>query len=122
MNHLAGRGGAPRNRIIRRITYPLLLLIAFTLILPLKAATEFQSARPVWPAGRSTELNLLVEFHAAFAQADQGHAILRVTGATEYRIQVNGQFAGFGPARAGHGFPRPSKSRPRNDGPVCAVG
>ncbi|MEO6005075.1 MAG: alpha-L-rhamnosidase C-terminal domain-containing protein [Opitutus sp.] len=72
----------------------------------LPAAPKFESALPVWPEGRSTEMNMLVEFRATFAQPQHTPVLLRLTGATEYRIRVNGQFVGFGPARAGHGFYR----------------
>ncbi|MEO7598656.1 MAG: hypothetical protein ABIV50_06980 [Opitutus sp.] len=83
-----------------------LFLVACTMISNLQAAPKFQTARPVWPEGRSSEMNLFVEFRAQFAQARAGPALLRLTGATEYRIHVNGEYAGFGPARAGHGFYR----------------
>ncbi len=66
---------------------------------------HFDAARPVWPEGRETEMNLLVEFRASF-ERPAGTTILRLTGATLYRVFVNGEFAGHGPARAGHGFYR----------------
>jgi len=37
---------------------------------------------------------------------DPGEVILRLTGASLYRVLVNGTFAGHGPARAAHGFYR----------------
>ena len=66
----------------------------------------FQAARPVWPEGRDKERNLLVEFRAGFERPEAGPVILRLTGASLYRVFVNGAFAGHGPARAGHGFYR----------------
>ena len=66
----------------------------------------FITGRPVWPEGRDTERNLLVEFRAAFEKPTSGPVTLRLTGAALYRFFVNGQFAGHGPARAGHGFYR----------------
>lgn len=66
----------------------------------------FQAARPVWPEGRDKERNLLVEFRAAFDRPGPGPVVLRLTGASLYRVFVNGAFAGHGPARAGHGFYR----------------
>ena len=65
---------------------------------------NFQAAKPVWPAGREVERNLLVAFRATFDRPTKPAAILRVTGATLYRAYVNGRFVGHGPARAGHGF------------------
>ena len=67
---------------------------------------SFLAAKPVWPAGRETERNLFVEFRAAFDQPTASAVTLRVAGATLYRAYVNGQFAGHGPARAGHGLYR----------------
>jgi alpha-L-rhamnosidase len=63
----------------------------------------FTAAVPVWPAGRERELNLLVEFRAGFTLARGQKALLRVTGATVYRVWLDGHFAGYGPARAGQG-------------------
>jgi alpha-L-rhamnosidase len=70
------------------------------------AVPSFQAARPVWPEGKETERNLFVEFRAAFEQPEKGPVTLRLAGASLYRCFVNGQFAGHGPARAGHGFYR----------------
>ena len=69
-------------------------------------APAFLAARPVWPNGLEAERNLLVEFRAAFDKPQAAPVALRLTGASLYRIYVNGQFAGHGPARAGHGFYR----------------
>lgn len=63
---------------------------------------SFQSARPIWPAGRETEMNLLVGFRAGFDAPESGRIVLRVTGSSLYRAFVNGQFAGHGPARGPH--------------------
>jgi alpha-L-rhamnosidase len=80
------------------------------------------SARPVWPEGRAAERNLLVEFRTAFERPGAGPVVVRLTGATLYRLLVNGQFAGHGPARAGHGLYRvdewdiaPKLKRGRNE-------
>lgn len=84
-----------------------LILVPLMIVMPLlNAAPEFQSALPIWPEGRSEEMNVFAEFRAEFVQLDPGPAMLRVTGATQYRIHVNGEYAGYGPARAGHGFYR----------------
>ncbi len=87
----------------------LLLLAGFPLDETSRAAEvvpAFQAARPVWPAGKETKRNVLVEFRAAFDKPATGPVTLRLAGATLYRIFINGQFAGHGPARAGHGFYR----------------
>lgn len=61
----------------------------------------FQQARPVWPAGFSQELHLTCAFTAQFAGI---RALLRITGASLYRVYCNGRFVGYGPARAAHGY------------------
>ena len=59
----------------------------------------FLAARPVWPEGRAREKNLLVAFRDEFpAEALRGRPRLRVTGATCYRVFLNGRFLGRGPA------------------------
>lgn len=69
-------------------------------------APAFDCARPIWPEGRELEKNLTVGFRATFVAPQTGGAHLRVTGATLYRIWLNGQFVGHGPARGPHGFYR----------------
>lgn len=64
----------------------------------------FVSAKPVWPKGRETEKNLLVGFHASFKAPAGDRVLLRATGATIYRVFLNGQFLAHGPARGPHGF------------------
>ena len=71
----------------------------------LTASTPFFiSGKPVWPKGRETEKNLLVGFHAGFKAPLQEKVFLRATGATLYRVFLNGHFLGHGPARGPHGF------------------
>lgn len=68
--------------------------------------TVFQTARPVWPTGRATEMNLVVGFRATFhAQASQS-VRLAVACSSVYRAWINGQFLARGPARGPHGFYR----------------
>ena len=64
----------------------------------------FHSAHPVWPTGREKEMNLLVGFRAVIEAPRDQPVRLRVAGATLYRAFVNGQFAGWGPARGPHEF------------------
>lgn len=67
-------------------------------------APQFISAEPIWPVGRETEKNLLVAFGATFQSPERGNVILRATGSTVYRVYINGEFLGYGPARGPHGF------------------
>ena len=68
----------------------------------------FQTAKPVWPEGREKEMNLSVGFRAVvdLAEGVQKKTVLRVAAATIYRAWVNGEFAGYGPARGPHGYYR----------------
>ncbi|HOC19105.1 MAG TPA: family 78 glycoside hydrolase catalytic domain [Vicinamibacterales bacterium] len=70
-------------------------------------AVGFRAAKPVWPEGRATEMNLLVGFRAVIPAPSAGEkVVLRVAASTLYRASVNGTFVGHGPARAAHGFYR----------------
>lgn len=64
----------------------------------------FRAARPIWPAGRETEKNLLVGFRAIIPAQGGPSALLRVTASTIYRAWLNGEFLGYGPARGPHGW------------------
>jgi len=66
----------------------------------------FVSAKPIWPEGREKEKNLFVGFCAAFVAPINERVMLRATGSTLYRVWLNGQFLGHGPARGPHGFYR----------------
>ena len=61
---------------------------------------------PVWLAGRTREMNVLAGFRAVFALAEGQRAVVRLAASTLYRLHVNGAFAGYGPARCGHGVYR----------------
>ncbi|MEI7823047.1 MAG: hypothetical protein WCK55_19215 [Verrucomicrobiota bacterium] len=63
----------------------------------------FQRAKPIWPQGRETEKNLTVAFRARFEAPSGGSVLLRATGSTLYRVFLNGEFVGHGPARGPHG-------------------
>ena len=63
-------------------------------------------AKPVWPEGCEREWNCQVGFTAEFEGKDAKDAVLRFTGATMCRVFLNGEFLGYGPARAAHGFAR----------------
>ena len=72
--------------------------------------TAFRSARPIWPAGRETEQNLIVGFRAVIdvdeSEAEPLAVSLRMIGSTVYRVYVNGEFTFYGPARGPHGYYR----------------
>jgi alpha-L-rhamnosidase len=70
------------------------------------AGASFDSARPIWPTGRETEKNLFVGFRAAFKCSERERPVLRLTASSLYRVYLNGQFIGHGPARGPHGFYR----------------
>jgi len=67
---------------------------------------SFDSAYPIWPEGRETEKNLFVGFRAVFDCSEQQYPILRIAASSLYRVYLNGQFIGHGPARGPHGFCR----------------
>ncbi|HOD81187.1 MAG: Bacterial alpha-L-rhamnosidase [Planctomycetes bacterium ADurb.Bin126] len=90
----------------KTLARPLIVAALLCQIAPASAGEPaFVAAKPVWPEGKEKERNVLVEFRAAFDKP-AGTLTLRLTGSTLYRVLVNGQFAGHGPARAGHGFYR----------------
>lgn len=64
----------------------------------------FQSARPVWLEGRELEMNVFAGFRAVFEAPPNTAIVLRMTGATNYRCFVNGEFVGHGPARGPKGW------------------
>jgi len=69
----------------------------------------FESALPIWSEGRETEKNLSLVFKTQFHCDPNDEVTLRITGSSLYRILLNGEFAGHGPARAGHGYYRVDK-------------
>ena len=61
----------------------------------------FAQALPIWPAGMEEEINLTVQYKALCpALAD---TTVRIATSGLYNLWVNGQFASYGPARAGKG-------------------
>lgn len=67
---------------------------------------SFESARPIWPAGRETEKNLFAGFRAEFDCPAGQMPQLRIAASSRYRVLLNGQFIGHGPARGPHGYYR----------------
>jgi alpha-L-rhamnosidase len=89
------------------LRWPAGLLLVLSVCLQASAAgPAFESARPIWPKGRDSEKNLLVGFRAVFKAPAQEKVLLRATGATLYRVFLNGHFLAHGPARGPHGFYR----------------
>ena len=80
------------------------LLLLLTCANLVAATPSFVSAKPIWPKGRETEKNLTVGFRASFKAPLDDKVLLRATGATLYRVYLNGHFLGHGPARGPHGF------------------
>ncbi len=65
----------------------------------------FKVAKPVFLKDLNKEMNITAFFAANF-ECNGKDVVLEITGATYYRITVNGEFAGYGPARAPKGFTR----------------
>jgi len=66
----------------------------------------FARALPVWPQRLTGRPNTWMSFHAGVKLAAGRSATLRIAAAQAYRVWVNGQFAGRGPARTAHGHAR----------------
>jgi alpha-L-rhamnosidase len=89
-------------RVLSNLASLLLLLAAGSCL----AQPVFQSAKPIWPSERETEKNLLVGFRAVLVSQQPARMVLRVTASSIYRAFLNGEFLGYGPARAAHGYYR----------------
>jgi len=91
------------------ILYVLCTISLFSLVSTVQAETwksSFDSALPIWPAGRETEKNLFVGFRAVFNCPERQDPVLRIAASSIYRVYLNGQFIGHGPARGPHGYYR----------------
>ena len=66
--------------------------------------TGFESAKPVWPEGRETEMNGFYRFRAEVVSETTTDGTLKATAGYVYRARVNGAFVGYGPARSAPGF------------------
>lgn len=91
---------SPRNRILHGENHTAEPLMDSKGTVP----PFFQVAKPIWPQGRETEMNLFVGFRAIFNLPPERPVMLRVAASTLYRFFVNGDFRGFGPARGPHGY------------------
>ena len=61
----------------------------------------FQKAVPIWQKGRENELHARCAFFATFEGKED--ASLTITASNLYRVFVNGNMVGVGPARSAHG-------------------
>lgn len=66
----------------------------------------FLIAKPVWPTGRSHEMNVQAGFRAVLRLTSRKGVKLRLTASTLYRATINGEHVGYGPARGPHGYYR----------------
>ena len=64
----------------------------------------FSSAVPVWPRGEEKTLNYSCRFRGEITSDGRAACVVRAASAYAYRVKLNGQFSGFGPARAAPGF------------------
>lgn len=67
---------------------------------------RFKEALPVWAKGKEREMNESMGFFLQFPMPQNAAAVLTVTGASVYRVFLNGEFLAHGPARAAHGYYR----------------
>jgi alpha-L-rhamnosidase len=71
---------------------------------PIEQTLLIQKAKPVWAAGREKEMNLNLGFRAVFQAGNDRDFSLKIAASSLYRVFVNGEFVGSGPARAAHGY------------------
>lgn len=64
---------------------------------------KFRKAKPVWLKGLATEMNILAGFKMNVGQSCV-KPVLRITASSIYKVWLDGEFVGHGPARCGHGF------------------
>lgn len=64
----------------------------------------FSTAKPVWPEISNTKMNYVIGFRTIIKPNGQVPTFLNVTASTLYRISINGEFIGYGPARAAKNY------------------
>ncbi len=67
---------------------------------------QFENAIPVWVEGREKEMNLNLGFRGAFTASPDQDIKIRIAASSIYRLYINGEFVGSGPARAAHDYYR----------------
>lgn len=92
-----------------RKTYEFLFVILSLFLVschstPPSKSDLIKKATPVWAEGRETEMNLNLGFHGVFQAGENQEVKLRITASTLYRVFLNDEFVGYGPARAAHGY------------------
>ncbi len=83
-----------------------MLLILFGLLKGTAQSDFFFEANPIWPDLLENEQNITIGFYTSFEKPATGEVDLAITGSSIYRIYLNGEFVGHGPARAGHNYYR----------------
>lgn len=64
----------------------------------------FTKAKPIWLKDLEKEMNIQALFTAAFGGTEK--AVLKITGATAFRVYINGTLFHYGPARTAAGYAR----------------
>lgn len=109
------RSGRSDNVIMTLKRLTVLLLSASATILQCEAlqartvassqSSHFVKAQPVWARGRQNEMNLMLGFRGVFDCSDTTQPlVLRITASSAYRCYVNGEYVGYGSARAAYGY------------------
>lgn len=87
----------------------LMMVVATGVACLVGAATTFDMAQSVWPAGLENEMNTFVGFKTSFDLKAGEKAVLKLVAWYSYRVTLNGAFVAFGPARGPKGFFRPDE-------------
>ena len=86
---------------------PVLILIIYQCTSDQEPADKFfKRAEAIWPVGKQYEKNITAGFRTQFEKPVNGKATLLVTASSLYRVFLNGEFIGHGPARAAHDYYR----------------
>ena len=64
----------------------------------------FIKAKPIWLSGKEKEKNVQAEFIAEFF--GRKNIVLKITGATTFRVRLNDKIIHYGPARTAQGYAR----------------
>ena len=98
---------------LKNLSFPKSILVIFVFLIFSILSCEspgpvnegaMKKAVPVWAKGREKEMNLNMGFHGIFQAENCRNIKLKITASTLYRVFLNGEFLGYGPARAAHGF------------------
>lgn len=64
----------------------------------------FSLAQPIWASGNQTAQNMTVALHACVDVPVSQEVTCSITAASSYRLYIDGQFMGYGPSIAAHGY------------------